>query len=108
MICFFTYIFYNTDMETHYIGLDYNYNTVHNTYFNILFLSVQKMIERKYEKLELGRTSKEAKANLGAHPKQIFNYIKVKNRVAKIALRYFLKRFSHSENQKQLERLPLK
>jgi superoxide dismutase len=108
MIGFYTYIFYNTEMETHYIGLDYSYNNIHKTYFNILFLSVQKMIERKYEKVELGRTSKEAKANLGAYPKQIFNYIKVKNPLAKITLQYFLKRFNRSENQKQLERSPLK
>jgi len=108
MIGFYTYIFYNTEMETHYIGLDYTYNDTHKTYFNILFLSVQKMIEGKYEKLELGRTAKEAKANLGAFPKQIFNYVKVNNPVAKIALGYFLKRFNRSENQKQLERSPLK
>ena len=108
MIGFFTYIFYDTEMETHYIGLDYEYNNTHKTYFNILFLSVKKMIEGKYEKLELGRTAKEAKANLGALPKQIFNYVKVKNPVAKITLNYFLKRFNRSENQKQSERSPLK
>ncbi len=108
MIGFYTYIFYNNEMETHYIGLDYAYNDTHKTYFNILFLSVQKMIDRKYEKLELGRTAKEAKANLGAFPKQIFNYVKVKNPLAKIALQYFLKRFNRSENQKQSERSPLK
>ncbi|MEO6252375.1 MAG: hypothetical protein ABIO79_03685 [Ferruginibacter sp.] len=107
MIGFYTYIFYSTEMETHYIGLDYTYNNIHKTYFNILFLSVQKMIERKYVKLELGRTSKEAKANLGAYPKQIFNYIKIKNPVAKITMQYFLKRFNRSEDQKQLERSPL-
>ncbi|MBK6378373.1 MAG: hypothetical protein IPF72_00895 [Chitinophagaceae bacterium] len=108
MIGFYTYIFYTNEMETRYIGLDYSYNDTHKTYFNILFLSVQKMIEGKYEKLELGRTAKEAKANLGAFPKQIFNYVKVKNTFAKIALRYFLNRFNRSENQKQLERSPLK
>ena len=108
MIGFYTYIFYTTEMETHYIGLDYTYNNTHKTYFNILFLSVQKMIERKYEKLELGRTAKEAKANLGAFPKQIFNYVKVKNPLAKIALQYFLKKFNRSENQKQIERAPFK
>jgi hypothetical protein len=108
MIGFYTYIFYNHEMETHYIGLNYTYNDTHKVYFNILFLSIQKMIDRKYEKLELGRTAKEAKANLGAIPKQIFNYVQVKNLFAKIALRYFLKRFNLSENQKQLERSPLK
>ncbi len=108
MIGFYTYLFYTTEMETHYIGLDYTYNNTHKTYFNILFLSVQKMIDCKYEKLELGRTAKEAKANLGAFPKQIFNYVKVKNPLAKITLNYFLKRFNRSENQKQSERSPLK
>ena len=108
MIGFYTYIFYNQEMETHYIGLNYSYNDTHKLYFNILFLSIQKMIDRKYDKLELGRTAKEAKSNLGAVPKQIFNYVQVKNLFAKIALRYFLKRFNLSENQKQLERSPLK
>jgi len=108
MVGFYTYIFYRTEMEAHYIGLDYAYNDIHKTYFNILFLSVRKMIERKYDKLELGRTSKEAKTNLGAHPKQIFNYIKIKNPAAKFILQYFLKRFNRSEDQKQLERSPLK
>jgi len=108
MIGFYTYIFYNTEMETHYIGLDYSYNNIHKTYFNILFLSVQKMIDLKYEKLELGRTSKEAKANLGAYPKQIFNYIQIRNPVAKMTMQYFLKGFNRSENEKQSERSPLK
>lgn len=108
MIGFYTYIFYTHEMETHYIGLNYTYNDTHKVYFNILFLSIQKMIDRKYDKLELGRTAKEAKSNLGAIPKQIFNYVQVKNLFAKIALRYFLKRFNLSENQKQLERSPLK
>jgi hypothetical protein len=66
------------------------------------------MIERKFEKLELGRTAKEAKANLGAFPKQIFNYVKVNNLLAKIAMQYFLKKFNRSENQLQSERSPLK
>jgi hypothetical protein len=108
MIGFYTYIFYNNEMETHYIGLDYSYNNSHKIYFNILFLSVKKMIERKFEKLELGRTAKEAKANLGAFPKQIFNYVKVNNLLAKIAMQYFLKKFNRSENQLQSERSPLK
>ncbi len=108
MIGFYTYIFYGNEMETHYIGLDYHFNKTHKTYFNILFLSVQKMIECKYERLELGRTSKEAKANLGAFPKQIYNYLKIKNPFARIVLKYFLKRFNSSENEKKLNRLPFK
>jgi hypothetical protein len=107
-IGFYTYIFYTNSMETHYIGINYDYNNQYNTYFNILFLSVQKMIERKYERLELGRTAKEAKANIGAMPKQIFNYVHVTNIFARLLLFLVLKKFNGQENSKQLQRNPFK
>jgi hypothetical protein len=108
MVGFYTFIFYDTEMETHFIGLDYEANKTHSIYFNILFLGIQKMIEGQYNKLELGRTAKEAKVNVGALPKQIFNYINVKNWLAKLTLNYFLKRFNTVEDNKQMERTPLK
>jgi hypothetical protein len=108
MVGFYTFIFYENEMETHFIGLDYEANKTHNIYFNILFFGIQKMIERQYNKLELGRTAKEAKINVGALPKQIFNYISVKNRLAKLTLHYFLNRFNTIEDNKQTERNPLK
>jgi hypothetical protein len=108
MIGFYTFIFYEAEMETHFIGLDYEANKTHNVYFNILFFGIQKMIEKQYLKLELGRTAKEAKVNVGALPKQIFNYINVKNRLAKFTLNYFLNRFNTVEDNKQTERNPLK
>jgi hypothetical protein len=108
MVGFYTFIFYETEMETHFIGLDYEANKTYNIYFNILFFGIQKMIERQYNKLELGRTAKEAKINVGALPKQIFNYISVKNRLAKLTLNYFLNRFNTVEDNKQTERNPLK
>jgi hypothetical protein len=108
MVGFYTFIFYDTEMETHFIGLDYEANKTHSVYFNILFFGIQKMIESQYNKLELGRTAKEAKVNVGALPKQIFNYINVKNWLAKLTLNYFLKRFNTVEDNKQTERNPLK
>jgi hypothetical protein len=108
MVGFYTFIFYENEMETHFIGLDYEANKTHNVYFNILFFGIQKMIEMQYNNLELGRTAKEAKVNVGALPKQIFNYINVKNGLAKLTLNYFLKRFNTVEDNKQTERNPLK
>lgn len=95
-------------METHYIGLDYEANKNLKIYFNILFLGIKKMIEQRDNKLELGRTAKEAKANLGAVPRQIFNYIKINNPLVKITLNYFLKRFNNVENKVVINRNPLK
>jgi hypothetical protein len=108
MIGFYTFIFYDSSMETHYIGLDYDANATCKIYFNILFLSTQKMIERQDSKLELGRTAREAKINLGALPKQIFNYVKAKNPIVKITVYYFLKRFNKAANHNLVERSPLK
>ena len=108
MIGFYTFIFYENEMETHYIGLDYDANKTFKIYFNILFFGIQKMIACRDTKLELGRTAREAKANLGAMPKQIFNYIKVGNPIVKIALNYFLKKFNKKEAPSLIGRNPLK
>lgn len=108
MIGFYTFIFYEKEMETHYIGLDYEANRKYQVYFNILFLATQKMIEMQFDSMELGRTAREAKSNLGALPKQIFNYIQVSNFIAKLTLNYFLKQFNEKENQSVINRSPLK
>ena len=105
---FYTFIFYENEMETHYIGLDYEANKNFKLYFNILFLGIQKMIEKKYSKLELGRTAKEAKANTGALPRQIFNYINLRNPIIQMAVNYYLKKFNRSQSQLLLNRNPLK
>lgn len=108
MIGFYTFIFYDTDMETHFIGLDYEANASYKLYFNILFAGIHKMIEKGFNKLELGRTARDAKANAGALPRQVFNYIKVKNPLADITLRHFLNRFNKAENINLTKRNPLK
>ncbi len=108
MIGFYTFIFYENEMETHFIGLDYETNKTHKLYFNILFLSLQKMIAQQYSKLELGRTAREAKVNLGAESKQIINYVKVKNKAATIILDYVLNQFNKTTNNNFVDRTPLK
>ncbi len=108
MVGFYTFVFYENEMETHYIGLDYEANKKYKLYFNILFWGIKKMIERRDNKLELGRTAREAKTNLGALPKQIFNYIKISNPLARLTLNYFLKKFNKAEDQSFISRNPLK
>jgi hypothetical protein len=108
MVGFYTFIFYDAAMETHYIGLDYEANKVYKIYFNILFAAIKKMIERQDATLELGRTAREAKISAGALPKQIINYVSIKNKIASITVNYFLKRFNQSEDGEMLKRTPLK
>jgi hypothetical protein len=108
MVGFYTFIFYGTEMETHFIGLDYEANATHKLYFNILFLAVKKMIEGNYTKCELGRTAKEAKANAGAQPKQVVNYVNSRNAIVRYLLNYFLKKFNNAESYGALERSPFR
>ncbi|MBL0358059.1 MAG: GNAT family N-acetyltransferase [Chitinophagaceae bacterium] len=104
MVGFYTFIFYQHTMETHFIGLDYEVNKTSNLYFNILFAGIRTMIGKKFDLLELGRTGREAKGNAGAQPRQVFNYIKVNNLVVKITINYFLKRFNKAANYNLTER----
>ncbi len=104
MVAFYTFIFYDNSMETHFIGLDYDANKSHQLYFNILFLSIKKMIDTRYNLLELGRTGREAKANAGAVPRQVFNYIKVNNLLVNFTVKFFLGRFNKIANYNLAER----
>jgi len=108
LVGFYTFIKYDNNMETHFIGLDYEANKQHQIYFNILFLGIAKMIDLKLNSLELGRTARDAKANVGALPKQIFNYIYVNNILIKFVLNHFLKSFNKAENFNLVQRTPLK
>lgn len=108
MIGFYTFIFYSRAMETHFIGLDYSVNSTHKIYFNVLFAGIAKMIERKFDSLELGRTAREAKANTGAVPSQVYNYIKIQNPVARWIQQYIVGRFANQENKAFINRNPLK
>lgn len=108
MVGFYTFIFYKESMETHFIGLDYEVNKSHNLYFNILFISIRKMIEQQCELLELGRTGREAKANAGALPRQVFNYIKVNNLLVDLTINFFRKRFNSIANYNLAERTVFK
>lgn len=108
MVGFYTFIFYEQSMETHFIGLDYEVNKSSNLYFNILFAGIRKMIDGRYDLLELGRTGREAKGNAGALPRQVFNYIKVNNLLVKITVNFFLNRFNKMANYNLVERTVFK
>lgn len=108
MIGFYTFIFYEKNLETHYIGLNYEANKEHKLYFNILFKSVEKLIDKKLNYLELGRTAREAKANIGASFKQINNYIQINNLMGKLVLKIVLKKFEEKENESVVLRNPFR
>lgn len=108
LIGFTTYIQHGTTLETHYIGIDYRYNKSHMIYFNILIDAVQKAIEQGKEQLELGRTAREAKANIGAKPVIFNDYVLIKNRFAKILVKHIRNYFQKEIGKHWLDRHPFR
>ena len=83
LIAFSSYIDRSEILEMHYIGIDYAYNSSHKIYLNMLFDGLKKAIITRKHELELGRTAREAKANLGAHPVYFNDYIIVKSWISR-------------------------
>ncbi|MBC7389373.1 MAG: hypothetical protein H7329_09195 [Opitutaceae bacterium] len=99
--------FENTnELEVHYVGIDYTFNSSHNLYFLIHFLTLKEAIEKRKSYLNMGRTSLEAKAILGCLPKYNNTFIHFLNPLAEKAFHYFKQNLSESDNWKT--RNPLK
>lgn len=80
LIAFSTFIERGEILEMHYIGIDYDYNKQYMLYFNILMDGIKEAIDKKKKILELGRTAKEAKANLGGIPVYFNDYYRTHGR----------------------------
>jgi hypothetical protein len=80
LIAFTSYIDRDELLEVHYIGMNYELNEKYNLYFNILFDSTAMAIQQKKQLLELGRTAREAKANLGCKAVYFNDYMKLNSK----------------------------
>ena len=93
LLAFTTHIFEEaSQMEIHYIGLDYDYNKQYNLYFNILQFGLEMAILERQKTIELGRTSTVAKASLGATPSPKYNYLYFRRHWFNWSFQIFLKR----------------
>ena len=108
LIAFTTYIDRDQLLEVHYIGMDYELNEKYNLYFNILFDSTGIAISEKKNQLELGRTAREAKANLGCQAVYFNDYIKLKSKIAIMAANWLGTNFQLSMGQDWQKRNPFK
>ncbi len=108
MIAFSTYIDHGEQLEVHYIGIDYKMNKEFDLYFNILFDALEIAILDNKSELELGRTAREAKANLGCKPVYFNDYYQLKSKLAKFAYDWLGKKFQKSMGEIWEKRNPFK
>lgn len=86
-------------LEIHFIGLDYKINQSHWLYFNMLYDSIQDAISLKKNEVELGRTAREAKANIGAYPVFFNNYYRVNGYFTSLMVELLNKSFTSKNKQ---------
>lgn len=91
----------------YYVGLDYTENETHQLYFNILFAGLEQAILQGKQLLQLGRTSFDAKASLGAQARPL-NYLMRMEHIPDFILNRFVKYFASFENTRWKQRNPLK
>ncbi len=108
LIAFASYIVNHLNDELHYIGFDYALNKTHYLYFNILFDGIRKAIDNDIELLEMGRTAREAKAVVGAHPVVFHSFIRFSSPLSKSIYNYLKKRFQNKTEQGLKDRHPYK
>ena len=106
MVAFYAAFINKSDYEIYYVGFDYDVNTTHQLYFNLLFSGLERAITLKKKLLKLGRTSLDAKASLGAKPSELTYFIKGNN-IPKVAGNWFVNYFSTMEDAKWKLRNPL-
>jgi hypothetical protein len=107
MVAFYSAFVTEDDYELYYIGIDYEYNNEHHLYFNILFSGLEQAIVLGKKQLQLGRTSFDAKASLGAKPVELSYFIKIPN-IPNVVISWFANYFSSIEDAKWKLRVPLK
>jgi len=109
MLAFSSYIFYpNNEMEIHYIGTETEKNKSFQLYFNILYDGLKIAIDRKQTKLELGRTAKEAKSNMGAMAEINQNYAWLNSKVLQYLTQSIIRCFDQNDFNNWTQRNPFK
>lgn len=71
-------------LDTHFIGLDYQYNKTYAIYPRILNDHLRLGFELSVSEVNLGRTASEIKSTLGATPEHLHCYIKHKRTIANL------------------------
>ena len=80
-----------TNLDAHFIGLNYNLNKNYAIYPRILNDYVRIGIEVGASRINLGRTASEIKSTLGAKPEELTCYIRHKRSIPNMIMKPFIK-----------------
>jgi Peptidogalycan biosysnthesis/recognition len=108
LIAFGSAIIMDQHYDMNYIGFDYSLNQDLLLYFNMLFTFLERAIDLNCTTLILGRTALEVKAILGAKPKQVYSFYKIKNVLVNATTAFVVKRMALEQGEQWQNRHPFK
>lgn len=86
MVAFYTILYNDQVLDAHFLGYDPEVNTEMHLYHNMLYDLVDEGIMKKADHIDFSRTAMAIKSSVGAFPKDMFLYLKIRNK--------FLNRFT--------------
>lgn len=93
------------NLDSNYVGLNYDFNRSHGIYQRILYDLVQLAIEKQVKRLHFGRTASEIKSNFGAKAVHMECYVRTKNSISNKIIKPLVKQISTPDF---IERNPFK
>tara|TARA_Y100001968_G_scaffold253060_1_gene238638 strand:+ start:2897 stop:3940 length:1044 start_codon:yes stop_codon:yes gene_type:complete len=91
LIAFSSYLTYNDNLVSYFVGFDKTINKMKSIYPKILIETIKIAIEGKYNKIIFGRTANEFKSNFGSVPIKSNIYINFKNKFVHLIYKEILK-----------------
>ncbi|GBU07201.1 hypothetical protein AwDysgo_05320 [Bacteroidales bacterium] len=107
LLAFLTYFKKDGGLLIHFVGFDYANNEKYSLYFNLLFRCIDLGIGMESKYINFGRTSLDAKANLGAVAKEQSIFVRTNGLVSSLRT-YLVSYFSDLEGQSWKQRRALK
>jgi hypothetical protein len=97
-IAFYTVVNNGPELDAHFLGIDYSYNTSHQLYLRILLEMVKMGIEGAYKYINFSRTAMEIKSSVGATPVDLYFYLKHHNPLINSFMPAVFKRLTPVDN----------
>lgn len=91
MVGFISGLIQNKSLDTHFVGIDYDYNKSHAIYQRMLYDYVKIAIDQQLKIVNFGRTASEIKSSIGAVSKELSIYIRHNKTIPNQLLKFVLK-----------------
>jgi hypothetical protein len=91
LVGFFSYFINGGVLDAHFLGYNPTYNPTYQLYLNMLFDLIHAGIQNRCDQIKFSRTALEIKSSVGAEPKEMFCYLKHRQKLPNVVVPSLLK-----------------